>query len=85
VQDLLPEEDSELLFLMHAELLLAKGIDVTREDVHNAWSAWMTHRGEAHESLIPFDQLSPETRAEDGPFVAAIRRVAGAIQGKGMP
>lgn len=79
-EDLLPDEDSELLFLMYAVLLLAKRGDVTREDVHNAWAAWMTHRGEEHESLVPFNELPPATRAEDGPFVLAIKRVASVIE-----
>ncbi len=78
-EDLLPDEEADLLFLMYAVLLLAKGGDVTREDVHNSWAAWMTHRGELHESLVPFSELPPETRAEDGPFVLAIRRVAASI------
>lgn len=76
--DLLPDEDSDLLFLMYAVLLLAKGADVTREDVHNAWVAWMTHRGQDHESLVTFKDLPLETQAEDGPYVLAIRRVAAA-------
>jgi hypothetical protein len=74
--DLLPNRDSELLFLLYAVLLLAKGDEVTREDVHNAWSAWMAYLGESHESLVPFEALPEGTRAEDEPFVDAIRRVA---------
>lgn len=73
---LLPPEDSELLFLLYTVLLLSKGADVTREDVHNAWSAWMTYRRQPHESLVPFSQLSGATKAEDEPFVRAIQRVA---------
>jgi hypothetical protein len=74
--DLLPAEDSDLLFLMYALLLLSKGVDVTRVDVHNAWVAWMTHLGKEHESLVPFRELPPATKADDDPFVQAIRRVA---------
>jgi hypothetical protein len=74
--ELLPDEASGLLFLMYALLLLAKGTEVTREDVHNAWAAWKTHRRESHGSLVPFKDLSPDTRAEDDPFVRAIHKVA---------
>lgn len=73
----LPDEDTSELFLMYAVLLLAKGESVSREDVHNAWVAWMNARGGTHESMVPFDELPPETQAEDSPFVMAIRRVAG--------
>ena len=74
--DLVPNEDAESLFVLYALLALVKGIAVTSEDVHDAWAAWMTLRGEAHESLVPFRRLSAATRAEDDPFVTAIRRVA---------
>ena len=42
----MPDEDTTDLFLSYAVLLLAKGEGVTREDVHNAWVAWMASRGE---------------------------------------
>ena len=77
--DALPDEDTTGLFLTYAVLLLAKGEEVTREDVHNAWVAWMSskgHGGESHESMVPFSELPPETQAEDSPFVVAIRTVA---------
>lgn len=75
-QDALPDEDTTDLFRLYAVLLLAKGDAVTREDVHNAWVAWMLARGEDHESLVPFSDLDPPTQVEDGPFVVAIREVA---------
>jgi hypothetical protein len=77
--DALPDEDTTGLFLSYAVLLLAKGEGVTREDVHNAWVAWMASKGEgdeSHESMVPFSELPPETQAEDSPFVIAIRTVA---------
>lgn len=74
--DALPDEDTTSLFLMYAVLLLAKGEGVTREDVHNAWVAWTTSKGEDHESLVLFSELSPDTQSEDSPFVVAIRTVA---------
>ncbi|MHB1847244.1 MAG: DUF7701 domain-containing protein [Deltaproteobacteria bacterium] len=78
-ENALPDEDTTGLFLSYAVLLLAKGEDVTREDVHNAWVAWMSSKGhgdESHESMLPFSELPPETQAEDSPFVVAIRTVA---------
>lgn len=69
-----PEDES--LYLIYATLLLAKGRQVTSSDVHDAWATWMTIRGEDHESIVPFDLLPDDVKAEDAPFVAAIRKVA---------
>jgi len=74
--DALPDENTTSLFPMYAVLLLAKGEEVSREDVHNAWVAWTISKGEDHESLVPFSELSPDTQSEDSPFVVAIRTVA---------
>jgi len=68
--------DSEDLFLVYALLALVKGDSVTAEDVHNAWVAWMEMRKETHESMVPFGELPRIIRAEDDPFVTAIRAVA---------
>ena len=75
-QGAMPDEHVSALFLSYAVLLLAKGEQVSEEDVHNAWVAWMESKGETHEAMVPFDELSPEKRAEDAPFVLAIREVA---------
>ena len=72
----LPDGDTSELFLIYAVLLLAKGEEVRREDIHNAWVAWMISTGEQHLSMVPFPQLPPATQAEDSPFVVAIRTVA---------
>lgn len=74
--DALPGGESTSLFLLYAVLLLAKGETVTREDVHNAWVAWMTTKREPHESMVRFNELSNETKDEDSPYVEAIRKVA---------
>jgi hypothetical protein len=74
--DALPDEDTSSLFRIYAVLLMAKGQEVTREDVHNAWVAWMLDKGETHNSMVLFDDLPAETQAEDSPFVVAIRTVA---------
>jgi hypothetical protein len=74
--DALPDEDTSSLFRIYAVLLMAKGQEVTRGDVHNAWVAWMLDKGERHESLVPYAELSAETQAEDSPFMVAVRTVA---------
>jgi hypothetical protein len=75
-QEALPEGDTELLFLMYAVLALTVGDGVGPEDVHDAWSAWMTYHNPSHESIKPFAQLSSGTKKTDQPFVDAIRKVA---------
>lgn len=70
----LPGEETNSLFLIYAVLALAKGEYVTAEDVHNAWSAWMTAKDENHESIKEFSELSQETKNQDEPYVQAIHR-----------
>lgn len=74
--DLVPSEGAGDLMLGYAVLCLAVGQAVTAENVHDAWTAWMTARGQEHDSMVPFEELSPEVQIEDEPFVSAIRRVA---------
>lgn len=68
--------DSDELFTIYALLALAKGNEVTEEDVHNAWSVWMSRKDPDHESLIPYAQLDSDIKNMDKPYVVAIRRVA---------
>jgi hypothetical protein len=75
-QDVLPEGDTDLLFLMYAILALTIGEDVRPEHVHDAWSAWMAYLDPSHQSIKPFTQLSAELKVTDQPFVDAIRKVA---------
>jgi hypothetical protein len=75
-QEVLPEGDTDLLFLMYAVLALVVGKDVRAEDVHDTWSAWMTYRDPSHQSIKPFAQLDPEIKKTDQPFVDAIKKVA---------
>lgn len=72
----LPDEEVTGLFRIYAVLLLAKGKDVTAEDVHNAWVAWMSGRNAEHESLRPFAELPADVAADDEPYLTAIRYVA---------
>jgi hypothetical protein len=72
----LPAGDTSDLFLIYAVLALAKGVDVEARDIHNAWAAWMSTKDPQHESIVPYDALSPDVRREDDPYLAAVRRVA---------
>lgn len=69
-------DDSGGLLLIYAVLMRVKGTETTASDVHDAWSAWMLGVEPDHESIRPFRELDAETRKEDGPFLAAIRRAA---------
>ena len=81
IRSCLPEgtgapEDSEDLFVLYAVLMRAKGEDTQAADVHDAWSAWMSRRAPDHESICPYDQLTPSVQAEDVPFITAIHSAA---------
>lgn len=72
-RDLVPDEDADLLFRLYALLALLKGERVSAEDVHDAWTTWMSQRSEVHESMVPFENLTEPVKREDDPFVTAIR------------
>jgi hypothetical protein len=74
--DLLPEGDIHKLMRLYALLALVAGERVTRRDVHNAWAVWMSETQPDHESLEEFEDLTPDVRDEDEPFVKAVRTVA---------
>jgi hypothetical protein len=78
----MPTGDTEPLFLMYAVLALARGVRVSRKDVHNAWAAWMTLKDPSHEALRPYEDLDEATQAEDDPFVFAIRRASAGRRSK---
>lgn len=69
-------EDDSPLYRIYAVLALAKGVETTSEDVHNAWVAWMGERDPEHEALRRFDELDASDKAQDEPFVRAIHAVA---------
>lgn len=71
-----PEAHANELYRLYALLALVSGESTTLENVHDAWSAWMTAHDPDHESLRPFRELDPETRGEDRPYLAAIVQVA---------
>lgn len=73
----LPDEpDLDALYRLYALLARVKGTAVTASDVHDAWSVWMLSRGDAHESVVPFEALPSDTQSEDEPFAEAIREVS---------
>lgn len=74
--DRMPAENPEDLLRLYAVLLRVKGIDVTESDVHDAWSMWIARDRPTHESLIPYEDLTPEVREQDAVFANAIRKAA---------
>jgi len=71
----MPENDRGL-FLIYAVLALSVGEDVTGEDVHNAWAAWISIQRKNHQALQPYEELSAEEQERDEPFRVAIQEVA---------
>ncbi len=74
--DSMPDEDSEDLFRLYAVLLRAKGATVTQSDIHDAWSAWMVKHDTNHVSLVAYEQLPDDVRAQDRVFAAAVIKAA---------
>ena len=72
----MPDGDANELLRIYAVLLRAKGTDVTRSDIHDAWSAWMAKRDGEHASLVAYDNLPEDVREEDRVFATAVRRAA---------
>lgn len=66
--------NSDSLFVIYAVIMRAKGADITASDVHDAWSAWMMRQDPSHEAIRPYEELDPATKAEDEPFLLAIKK-----------
>ena len=79
-QSALPNEGLDELFYSYAVLALTKGVEVTNEDVHDAWSAWATKYNPTSDSLVPFDQLPTSVQEDDTRFTKAIREVSSNIE-----
>ncbi|WP_263168584.1 hypothetical protein [Streptomyces sp. SCSIO ZS0520] len=71
-----PPADCDDLFRIYAVLLRAKGEQVTDEDVHDAWSAWMQSIDSGHKALVPYHDLDAAIQAFDAPYAEAIRTAA---------
>lgn len=74
-----PDEDLPL-YRNYAVLLLAKGQDVTLEDVHNAWAAWASEHDPDSRHLLPFKELSLNVQQRDQRYVDAIHAIAEKIR-----
>jgi hypothetical protein len=74
--NLLPDGDTTGLFRIYAVLAMAKGDRVGLEDVHDAWSAWMSDRNPDHESLLPLHELPKDVQGADKPYLDAITAIA---------
>lgn len=68
------------IYRLYAVLLLAKGQEVTAEDVHNAWAAWASEYAPEHRNLLPFKELSLSVQRKDNLYVDAIHQVAAQLQ-----
>lgn len=71
-----PPNEDRPLYRLYAVLLLAKGRDVTAEDVHNAWAAWASEHDPESRFILPFKELSLNAQRKDEPYAEAIRAVA---------
>lgn len=78
-----PGEHGEDLYRLYALLVLCRGASTSLEDVHDAWSVWMSGWKPTHPSLVPFEQLSPEKQAADEPFRQAILQASARLAGDG--
>ena len=72
-------DDELLLYRVYAVLLLAKGQNVTAEDVHNAWAVWASRYEPNHPNIRPFGELPAQVQSKDQPYVDAIHDVARGI------
>lgn len=64
------------LLRIYAVLALAKGVDVTKEDVHDAWCAWVLDYKPQHKSLKRYGELTKDIQDLDEPYRQAIEEVA---------
>lgn len=79
--DVLPDDQGlDDLLRIYALLIRAKGAEATAEDVHDAWAVWMAGRDPEHEALVPYEQLPADKRAQDAPFLGAVRAVARSVK-----
>ncbi len=74
----MPDCDGDLLRL-YSLLALVAGSEVSRENVHDAWSLWRSMTRPDHPAIIPFEELSLDVQNLDQPYVEAIQRLAAKI------
>lgn len=78
--DATPPDEDLSLYRLYSVLLLAKGQEVTAEDVHNAWIAWASDHDPESRHLLPFKELSLSVQRKDDQFVDAIHQVAALLR-----
>lgn len=61
---------------LYALLVHIKGLEVTCEDVHNAWATWTRPVDPRHRNMVPFDELEDWAQDKDQVYVDAIKAVA---------
>lgn len=72
---ILPDLPDDLIEL-YALLAITWGQMTSAFEVHTAWAVWRNRTNPGHKSLIPFEDLEPDIKALDDPYVDAIRQVA---------
>lgn len=71
-----PDARATELYRLYALLVLVRGRHTSLQNVHDAWSTWMTAEDPNHRSLVPFIQLRPDQQEQDRPYLDAIHRTA---------
>jgi hypothetical protein len=66
----------EPLLDLYALLVLARGVNTTEKDVHDAWAIWRSRTDPKHPSVVPFGELWTDVQVLDAPYADAIVRVA---------
>lgn len=72
----MPSPGDIVLYRIYAVLCFAKGKATTAQDVHDAWSAWISTLFPDHRSLKHYDQLTPDVQCMDDLYVDAIHKAA---------
>jgi hypothetical protein len=71
----MPDQPTELLDL-YLLLALRKGVDISAEDVHDAWAIWRSRTKADHPAIVLFEALAVDVQHLDDEYVDAIRRAA---------
>lgn len=71
-----PAKHADELYRLYALLVRVSGQHTTLQNVHDAWSTWMSAHQPTHRSLRPFEHLDLSTQEEDRPYLEAILTVA---------
>jgi len=62
-------------------LVLTKGVNTSRKDVHDAWAVWRSRTDPGHRSIVPFEELTEQVQALDQPYVETIVKVSYRVRG----